>query len=85
MMTMFNQICCRVVDDNDRLGVFRKICTNKIFWFVWTIEMGLQHVMLMFSATSETGKKILHMSPLPIWAMILATFIGSLSIVIHIA
>lgn len=84
MMTMFNQICSRVVDDNDHLGVFKKVCSNKIFWIVWIIEMFIEHMMLMFSGTSETGKKLLKMSPLPFEVMCISTLIGALSFVVHI-
>lgn len=82
MLTMFNQICARVVEKNE-MNVFKTILSNPIFWIVWAAEMGIQHLMFIWSATTATGSKILGLYPLPFEYMVISTLIGSLSLIIH--
>lgn len=45
LMTLFNQINCRVVDRNE-LNVFKTLFNNGIFWIVFLGEFGLQSFIL---------------------------------------
>ena len=103
MLTMFNQICCRVIESNE-MNVFKTCCikrrakkccfvipgvlpvecSNPIFWFVWTVEMVIQHTMLTWSGATGMGSTMLGMTELPIEQLVIATLIGSLSFVVHI-
>lgn len=83
MLTMFNQICSRVVE-KDEMNVFKTVLSNPIFWVVWAAEMFLEHFMLFWSGTTKTGALILGMGPLPFEVLVISALIGSLSIVMHI-
>ena len=83
MMTMFNQINSRVVEATE-WNVFKTICSNPIFWFIWAAEMAIQHVMLWWAGSTDTGAVILAMAPLPFGALVASAMIGAFSIVIHI-
>ena len=61
MMTMFNQICSRVVDESEP-NACKTLGSNPIFWGVWLLEMALQHLMLTWAATSTTGAAITGMA-----------------------
>ena len=52
MMTMFNQINSRVVDKDD-MNVCKTICNNPIFWLIWIAEMGIEHLMIIWSGTTK--------------------------------
>lgn len=82
MMTMFNQINSRVVEANE-WNVFKTICSNPIFWFIWALEMGIQHAMLIWADTG-TGAAILNMSNLEFGALVAAALLGAFSFVVHI-
>lgn len=83
MMTMFNQINARIVD-KDEVNMFKAIHVNKIFLLVWLIEMGVQHFMLFWSSTTDTGRAILGMEPLSIPLQIISVCIGAFSLVVHV-
>lgn len=103
MLTMFNQICCRVIEEKE-MNVFKTCCikrrskkccfvlpgflpvecSNPIFWFIWTIEMVIEHFMIMWSGTTSIGATVLGMSELPFEYLVIATIIGSLTFLVHI-
>lgn len=78
LMNMFNQINCRVIDDNE-LNPFRTLFNNTIFWIVFGVEMGVTHFML-FLARSSLGTAVLGMTTISLTQYIIAVFLGALSI-----
>jgi Ca2+ transporting ATPase len=43
---LFNEICCRILDDS--YNTFKRIHTNKMFIFIWIIEVALQVIIVQF-------------------------------------
>jgi hypothetical protein len=43
---LFNEICCRILDDS--YNTFKRIHTNKMFITIWVLEMALQVVIIQF-------------------------------------
>lgn len=82
MMTMFNQINARTIDENEA-NVFRTLGGNWIFWLVWVAELLLQQAMLFWASTSATGLAILGMAPLSFELQLLSVVIGALGLGIH--
>ena len=83
MMTMFNQINSRIVD-KDEINMFKAIHSNKIFLLVWVVEMAVQHFMLFWSSTTDTGRAILGMEPLSVPLQVISVCIGAFSLVVHV-
>ena len=54
LMTLFNQINCRIVEVQE-INVFKTLCNNRYFWIIFIFEMLLQHVMLMAGNTKLGG------------------------------
>ena len=80
---MFNQINARVVD-KDEINMVRTLLSNPIFWFIWLAEMVVQHIMLFWAATSDTGKAILGMTDIGFGLQAISVTIGLLSFVVHV-
>lgn len=47
MMQLFNEICCRIIDDN--YNIFFRINTNGMFFIVIMIELGLQIIIVQLT------------------------------------
>lgn len=82
-MTMFNQICARCVE-GEEINVFKTIMSNPIFWLVWVLEMGMQHLLLIFAGMDGEDSKLLNMSALSLSSIVIANFIGLFTFVIHV-
>ena len=46
IMQIFNQICCRIIDDNYNL--FFRIQTNLMFFVISLIELAMQTIIVEF-------------------------------------
>lgn len=78
LMNMFNQINCRVVDD-DEINVFKTLGNNSIFWLVFGGEMAMTHVMIM-AGKSNFGQAVLGVTTLSLVQYIVAWVLGALSL-----
>lgn len=81
-MTMFNQICSRVIDGVE-MNVFRAPMSSIWFWLVWLAEVGIMVLMQIWS-NFGVGAAILGMVPLDFSAHLISILIGAFSIVVHI-
>lgn len=62
LMTLFNQINCRVIDPSEK-NVFKTLFNNVYFWLIFAFEMIIQNYIVHVNAES-TLSKILGMCPL---------------------
>lgn len=83
MMTMFNQICCKITDDQGAWNILGALCNNPMFWFIWAFEMGLQHLFLYWSNYTKLGGKILGMSALSVSEQAICWLLGALVVGVH--
>jgi magnesium-transporting ATPase (P-type) len=62
LMTLFNQINCRVIDPSEK-NVFKTLFNNVYFWLIFAFEMIIQNYIVHVPEES-TLSKILGMCPL---------------------
>jgi magnesium-transporting ATPase (P-type) len=62
LMTLFNQINCRVIDPSEK-NVFKTLFNNVYFWLIFAFEMIIQNYIVHVNEES-TLSKILGMCPL---------------------
>lgn len=83
MMTMFNQICCKITDESGARNIAGALCNNIMFWIVWAFEMGIQHLFIYWSEYTKLGSKILGMAPLSVSEQAICWLLGALVIGVH--
>jgi Ca2+-transporting ATPase len=88
LMSLFNQINCRVINPPNKINIFATLFNNWWFVLIFLIEMGLQNYFI-YLAHSDLGSAILGVAPLTmnqqIVAYSLAVFVLILQPIVKLA